>query len=29
MTAEDSKAVYTCISYGERICPKEIAGGVL
>ena len=26
MTAKDSRAVYACISCGERGCPKEIAG---
>ena len=25
MTAEDSKAVYACISYGEGVCQKKIA----
>ena len=24
MTAGNSKAVYTCINYGEAVCPKEI-----
>lgn len=24
MTAENSKAVYACINYGEAVCPKEI-----
>ncbi len=25
MTAEDPKAVYACINYGEAVCPEEIA----
>ena len=24
MTAENPKAVYACINYGEAVCPKEI-----
>jgi len=24
MTAENPKAVYACINYGESVCPKEI-----
>lgn len=26
MTAENPKAVYACINYGEAVCPREIAG---
>ena len=25
MTAENPRAVYACINYGESSCPKEIA----
>ena len=24
MTAENPKAVYACINYGEAVCPKKI-----
>ena len=24
MTAENPKAVYACINYGEAVCPKDI-----
>lgn len=26
MTAENSRATYVCINYGEAVCPEEIAG---
>lgn len=26
MTAQNTKAVYACVNYGEAACPKEIAG---
>lgn len=26
MTAENPKAVYVCVNYGEAVCPQEIEG---
>ena len=26
MTAENPKAIYACINYGQAVCPKEIEG---
>ena len=26
MTAENPRAVYACVNYGEAVCPEEIAG---
>ncbi len=26
MTAENPKAVYACVNYGEALCPAEIGG---